>query len=200
MPQRADVPPIGIETLETDPHTVLHDLRESGPVAWVEALDGWVVTGRSLAIEVMRDARTFTVDDPRFSTGQVIGPSMLSLDGAEQARHREPFGIAFRDHENRKRLTAFIDRTARSLVEQAASRDGRGTRQVPEGTAQSPRDAAPRHELLRFVILGRHHLQRSPRQGPPSADEVPRENRGYRSARPTMRRTRFPCRVRHLGL
>ena len=33
----------------------------------------------------MRDAETFTVDDPRFTTAQVVGPSMLSLDGAEHA-------------------------------------------------------------------------------------------------------------------
>lgn len=47
----------------------------------VEPLQGWADLTRELAIEVMRDAATFTVDDPRFSTGQVIGPSMLSLDG-----------------------------------------------------------------------------------------------------------------------
>ncbi len=31
---------------------------------------------------MLRDARTFTVDDPRFSTAKVVGPSMLSLDGS----------------------------------------------------------------------------------------------------------------------
>ena len=44
-------------------------------------LGAWVVTSRALAVQVMRDAVTFTVDDPRFSTAQVLGPSMLSLDG-----------------------------------------------------------------------------------------------------------------------
>jgi hypothetical protein len=44
----------------------------------------------------MRDADTFTVDDPRFSTAQVIGPSMLSLDGAGHDRHRQPFVAPFR--------------------------------------------------------------------------------------------------------
>lgn len=110
----------GLEVLKTDPHPVLHELRARGPIAWVEPLDGWVVLTRELAIEVMRDAATFTVDDPRFSTGQVIGPSMLSLDGDEQARHREPFGAAFRDHEIRDRLTTFVEETARSLVREVA--------------------------------------------------------------------------------
>ena len=44
----------------------------------------------------MRDPETFTVDDPRFSTGQVVGSSMLTLDGEEHLRHREPFARPFR--------------------------------------------------------------------------------------------------------
>ena len=51
----------------------------------------------------MRDAATFTVDDPRFSTAQVIGPSMLSLDGAEHARHRAPFVAPFRPRRGARR-------------------------------------------------------------------------------------------------
>ena len=65
------------------------------PVSWVPALDGWLVTRRDLCIEVMRDAPRFTVDDARFSTGRVVGPSMLSLDGDEHRRHRDPFARAF---------------------------------------------------------------------------------------------------------
>jgi cytochrome P450 len=65
-------------------------------VSWLPALDGWLVTSRELALQAMRDAETFTVDDPRFSTGQVVGPSMLTLDGDEHARHRGPFARPFR--------------------------------------------------------------------------------------------------------
>ncbi len=60
------------------------------------AIDGWLVLGYEAAIEVMRDGDTFTVDDPRFTTGRVVGPSMLSLDGAEHQRHRSPFVEPFR--------------------------------------------------------------------------------------------------------
>ena len=59
------------------------------------ALGGWLVTSYATAVAVMRDSRTFTVDDPRFSTARVVGPSMLSLDGAAHARHRAPFFSAF---------------------------------------------------------------------------------------------------------
>lgn len=92
--------PIGatvtLEQLEHNPHPILARLREHEPVSWLPALQGWLVTRHDLATTVMRDATTFTVDDPRFSTGQIVGPSMLSLDGEAHARHRAPFAAPFR--------------------------------------------------------------------------------------------------------
>ena len=79
-------------------------------------LGAWLVTGYDLAVEVLRDARTFTVDDPRFSTAKVVGPSMLSLDGARHARHRAPFTRPFRSDEIHARLNSFIRAEARRLV------------------------------------------------------------------------------------
>jgi cytochrome P450 len=75
---------------------VLARLRSDEPVSWVSALGSWLITSRDLAVEAMRDAETFTVEDPRFSTAAVLGTSMLSLDGAEHERHRAPFAPAFR--------------------------------------------------------------------------------------------------------
>ena len=79
-----------------DAHALLARLRERAPLAWVPALGGWLVLRRDVALHVMGDAATFTVDDPRFSTGRVVGPSMLTLDGGEHQRHRAPFARPFR--------------------------------------------------------------------------------------------------------
>jgi cytochrome P450 len=87
---------ITLAQLAQDPHPYLARLRDAAPVAWLPALGGWMVTSRDLALTVMRDAGAFTVDDPRFTTAQVTGPSMLSLDGPEHTRHREPFTDRFR--------------------------------------------------------------------------------------------------------
>ena len=103
--------------LETDPHPVLAGLREREPVSWVPALDAWIVTRRDLALQVMRDAETYTVDDPRFSTARVVGPSMLSLDGEEHARHRDPFARPFRLDAVRDRFTAMVSDDANRLVD-----------------------------------------------------------------------------------
>ncbi|MBA3236383.1 MAG: cytochrome P450, partial [Chloroflexi bacterium] len=86
---------ITLEQVDIDPHASFAVLRTREPVSWVPVLDGWLVTRRDLCVQVMRDAGRFTVDDPRFSTGQVVGQSMLSLDGAEHHRHRDPFARAF---------------------------------------------------------------------------------------------------------
>ena len=94
----------------------MHRLRAKGSVVWVDALSGWVVLSRDVAVAVMRDEVQFTVDDPRFSTAQVVGPSMLSLDGAEHRRHRNPFAAAFMPAVVTTRDGPGIEAAARRLV------------------------------------------------------------------------------------
>jgi cytochrome P450 len=102
--------------LETDPHPVLARLRAAAPVCWVPVLGAWLVTGHDLAVGVLRDSRTFTVDDPRFSTAKVVGPSMLSLDGAQHARHRGPFNRPFQHDQVASRLASLTRAEAGRLV------------------------------------------------------------------------------------
>src|SRR5215207_1300409 len=109
-------PTPGLEELEREPHPALRALREQGPVAWVPALGAWLVLTRERALEVMRDDTTFTVEDPRFTTGRVVGPSMLTLDGAEHARHREPFARPFRRAAVLERFTPLVEEQARRLA------------------------------------------------------------------------------------
>jgi cytochrome P450 len=120
--------PIGaaasLEELDLDPHPLLSRLREREPVSWLPALRGWLVTRRDLALQAMRDSATFTVDNPRFSTGQVVGPSMLTLDGAEHDRHRDPFARPFRLDAVRERFTALVEQETERLID-AIEPDGR---------------------------------------------------------------------------
>ena len=92
--------PIGasatLAQLEGDVHAVMHELRSAEPISFLPAINAWLVTRHDDAITVMRDDKTYTVDHPGFSTAQVVGPSMLSLDGAEHQQHRRPFEVPFR--------------------------------------------------------------------------------------------------------
>jgi cytochrome P450 len=102
--------------LDADPHPLLRELREHEPVSWLPVLGGWLVTRRDLALRVLSDPRTFTVDDPRFTTARVTGPSMLSLDGTQHRRHRDPFVAALRRAESSGQLAAFAEVKAAQLV------------------------------------------------------------------------------------
>ena len=118
--------------LETDPHPLLRRLRASEPVSWLPVLDGWLVTRRDLVLQAMRDSDAFTVDDPRFSTAQVVGASMLSRDGPEHARHRDPFAALFRLDAVRERFTGIVELEVDRLLDAVE----------PEGRADLRRDLA----------------------------------------------------------
>lgn len=104
---------VTVDELETDPHPALARIR---PIGWIGSMNAWFVTGRSLAVQVLRDPATFTVDDPRFSTAQVVGPSMLSLDGAHHKSHRDPFESPFGLAETRRRFTQPVQQTVDDLM------------------------------------------------------------------------------------
>jgi cytochrome P450 len=108
---------ITLDELEHDPHTAIERLRTTEPMSWLPALNGWFVTNRSLVSSALRDDDVFTVDDPRFSTGQVVGPSMLSTDGAEHRRHRTPFVPPFRPRIVAADLGQWVAEMATELVD-----------------------------------------------------------------------------------
>jgi cytochrome P450 len=120
-----DAASVTVDQLDADPHPIHHALRATAPVAWLPALDGWLVTGHELATAAMRDADTYTVDDPRFSTARVIGASMLSLDGTAHDRHRAPFTDPFRAVAVRARFAGAAQERAQALV-QSLRPAGRG--------------------------------------------------------------------------
>ena len=113
---------VTIDDLTADPYPVLANLRANEPVSWVPALDAWFITRRDLAIIAMRDAETFTVDDPRFTTAAILGDSMLNKDGAEHQRHRSPFTSAFRVPVLREKFDDFLAAQSNSLIESFAER------------------------------------------------------------------------------
>ena len=112
---------VSIAELTDDPHPVWARLRRHGDVVWVPELSGWVTLSRPAAVRVMRDARTFTVDDPRFSTGRIVGPSMLSTDGAEHSAHRRPWAEVFKPVPVRERFTGPLREQVAGLLDRLAT-------------------------------------------------------------------------------
>jgi cytochrome P450 len=108
---------ITLADLEDETHPLLHRLRADEPVSWLPALNAWLVTRYDLAVAVMRDAGGYTVDDPGFSTAQVVGPSMLSRDGQEHRRHRTPFERPFRLEMVQERFRPTVANQVRQLLD-----------------------------------------------------------------------------------
>ena len=100
----------------SDLHALLASLRLQAPVAWITSAEGWLVTSHDLAGAVMRNAQLFTVADPRFSTAHVIGPSMVSLDGHEHLRQRDPFAEQLRPRKIQEWAASVTAATADSLI------------------------------------------------------------------------------------
>ena len=136
MPDQATFPvgaAVTLGELDRDPHPVLAQLREVEPASWLPALDGWLLTRHDLALRAMRDFETFTVDDPRFSTAQVIGPSMLSLDGNEHARHRAAFAAPFRPAQVRRRFADATELAVNALIDRLGPSGGTELRRAFAG-------------------------------------------------------------------
>jgi cytochrome P450 len=144
-----------IDALDHAPHPLLHRLREAEPVSWLPCLGGWLVTRYDLVVTAIRDATTFTVDDPRFSTAQVVGASMLSLDGAEHARHRAPFVAPFRAGRVREQFEAVAYEEACRLVESIAPAGGGDLRRLyaaPMAAAIVTRALGMEHDEVEEVL------------------------------------------------
>lgn len=75
-----------------------------------------MVTTRTEALRVLRDPARYRVDDPRFATARVVGPSMLSTEGTEHDAHRARFAARFKSDRVRA-LEPFIRTEAERLVD-----------------------------------------------------------------------------------
>jgi cytochrome P450 len=124
---------------------VLAALGEIEPISWIPAIGGWLVARRDPAVAAMRDAETFTVDDQRFPTGQVVGPSMLSLDDDEHRRNRSSFVAPYRRGAFGP-LSAWIEAEAIRLIDGFS---GRGFSELRTDLA-APLATATIHRSLGF--------------------------------------------------
>ncbi len=116
-----------VDFADGDLHSLLASLRLQAPVVWLGSAQGWLVTGHDLAVRVMCNSELFTVADPRFSTAHVIGPSMVSFDGLDHLRQREPFAEQLRRREIQDWVASVTVATADSLI---ASLAGHGSAEM----------------------------------------------------------------------
>ena len=95
---------------------VLDELRAREPVTWLPALGGWLVTAREPARQVLLPKSGATVEAQQNMVRASLGRMMLTVDGDEHERYRQPFEGPFRAREAERLFAESIRAYARELI------------------------------------------------------------------------------------
>ena len=100
---------------------VLDELRAREPVTWLPALGGWLVTAREPARQVLLPKSGATVEAQQNMVRASLGRMMLTVDGDEHERYRQPFEGPFRAREAERLFAESIRAYARELISRIGS-------------------------------------------------------------------------------
>jgi len=143
---------ITVEDLEADPYPIYARLRAEEPVAWVPAVNCWLVT-RAADVEVVcTKADLFTAQAPDSPVDVSFGgPTLMTMDGEPHLDLRRALDARFRP----RVVTTYIDDLVTPFAEQALDRL----------LAKSDRQAELMHEYFEPIsvlslgkVLGLGHL------------------------------------------
>jgi cytochrome P450 len=95
---------------------VLDELREREPVTWLPALGGWLITAREPARQILLPKSGATVEAQQNMVRASLGRMMLTVDGEEHERYRQPFEAPFRAREVEREFGTPIRELARELI------------------------------------------------------------------------------------
>ena len=95
---------------------VLDDLRKREPVTWLPALGGWLITAREPARQILLPKSGATVEAEQNMVRASLGRMMLTVDGEEHERYRQPFEVPFRARESERLFGESIRAYARELI------------------------------------------------------------------------------------
>lgn len=95
---------------------VLDELREREPVTWLPALGGWLITAREPARQILLPKSGATVEAEQNMVRASLGRMMLTVDGEEHERYRQPFEVPFRAREAERAFSTPIREFARELL------------------------------------------------------------------------------------
>jgi cytochrome P450 len=97
---------IDLAALEADPDPILADLRANEPVAWVPALDMWLVTRWDDVAHMDAHPEAFSAaTDPSF-LARALGRNMLTVDPPEHTRLKDALGPPFQSGSTAGRFAA----------------------------------------------------------------------------------------------
>ena len=110
---------ITVEALEADPYPIYARLRAEEPVAWVPAVQCWLVT-RAADVEIVTTkTELFTAEAPDSPVDISFGgPTLMTMDGAPHLELRRALDAKFRP----RVVATYIDDLVRPIAEEALAR------------------------------------------------------------------------------
>ena len=113
---------ITLAELERDPYPIYARLREEEPVAWVPAVQLWLVTRYEDVRYVDLTPETFTAQTDPSTLNRTMGRNMLGSEGPDQQRIRRITESPFRPRDVEERTQGMIPKLAHELVDGFAGR------------------------------------------------------------------------------
>ena len=108
---------ITLDALERDPYPIYARLREDEPVAWVPAVQLWLVTRHDDVRHVDLMPDVFTADTDPSTLNRTMGRNMLGSEGVDQQRIRSITEIPLRPRDVELRTQGMIPKLAHELVD-----------------------------------------------------------------------------------
>ena len=108
---------ITLEELERDPYPIYARLREEEPVAWVPAVQLWLVTRYDDVRTVDLSPEVFTAATDPSTLNRTMGVNMLGSEGPDQQRIRRVVEPPFRPRDVEERTTGMIPALANELID-----------------------------------------------------------------------------------
>ena len=113
---------ITLAELERDPYPIYARLREEEPVAWVPAVQLWLVTRYDDVRFVDLTPEIFTAQTDPSTLNRTMGRNMLGSEGPDQQRIRRITESPFRPRDVEERTQGMIPKLAHELVDGFADR------------------------------------------------------------------------------
>ena len=108
---------ITLQELERDPYPAYARLRDEEPVAWVPAVQLWLVTRHEDVRTVDLTPEVFTGETDPSTLNRTMGKNMLGSEGPDQERVRRITEVPFRPRDVEDRTQGMIPKLAHELVD-----------------------------------------------------------------------------------
>jgi cytochrome P450 len=108
---------ITLEELERDPYPIYARLRDEEPVAWVSAVQLWLVTRYDDVRTVDLSPEVFTAATDPSTLNRTMGVNMLGSEGPDQQRVRRVVEPPFRPRDVEERTKGMIPALANELID-----------------------------------------------------------------------------------